>query len=188
MTPRRFMVHMTLPRTLLEDEEAFQFLCRGYWDEMLRVAGGTPAEEPVVRAFRADTQPEDVESDGVYVHVIGYAEPAMPAEEVMRHRYPAFVSRYITAETNAVVEPEMPTYTLSELMAHISDIARPFNYDSVVNALIGAQVSIPIRAVDDDMAYRQPTEYDFITHPQQNDENWEYGNDVARWYPEMEDD
>jgi hypothetical protein len=42
---------------------------------------------------------------------------------------------------------------------------------------------------DDDMTYRQPTEYDFITRPRQyddDDDDWEYGDDVAKWYPELE--
>jgi hypothetical protein len=177
------MVHMTLSRTLLEDLPAMEFLGRGYWDEMLRVAGGIPAEDPMVQVIIADTQLEDVGPDQVYVHIIGYAEPAMPAEEVMRHR----------------VEPHMPTYSLSELIAQIGDVARAqaFNYDEVVNALVGQQVSIngpwtQIREVDDDQyRYRQPTEYDFITRPQHygdDDENWEYGDDVAKWYHEMEEE
>lgn len=76
MTPRRFVLSLTVPSTLLEDDEAFQFFCRGYWEEMLERAGGTPADDPMVRAFLADDQfPESALIHMVQVHVIGYSQP-----------------------------------------------------------------------------------------------------------------
>jgi hypothetical protein len=181
------MVHMTLPRTLREDEEAFQFVCRGYWLEMLERAGGTPADDPMVRGVVVPQDQAQVENETmVYVRVIGYAIPVMPAEEVMRQQVPLYVGRYYAAENAAPVEPEMPTYTLSELMAHINDvaIAQPFNYDAVVNALVGREVSInvtgpwtPIRETDDDLD--RPIRYDFsegITG-----EHW---GDAMHWHHE----
>jgi hypothetical protein len=189
---------MTLPRTLLEDEEATQFVCRGYWDEMLSVAGGTPAEEPMVSWYEGSM--EGIPAGKVYVHIIGYAEPAMSAEEVLRSAgFSPFLSRYVSMpEPEAELQLPTPTYTMSELIERIGSIAEPYNYQAVVDSLIGAQISInvtgpwvPIREVDDDeYRYRPPTGHDFITHPQQytDDDDWEWGNDVAKWYPEMEVD
>jgi hypothetical protein len=75
-------------------------------------------------------------TDQIYVHIIGYAIPAMPAEEVMRG--PDFDVINIQGPTRFDIDIDMhletpPAYTLSELMAHIGDVAAP-QYDSSFGA------------------------------------------------------
>jgi hypothetical protein len=175
---RRFMVPLTVPRTLLEDEEAFQFFCRGMWEEMLRTAGGTPAEDPMVRGIPEPDSWTFAEgySSMVNVRIIGYAIPAMPAEDVLRSAgFSPQLSRYVS-----VPEPELhleapPAFELSDLIRHVTD-------------LIGQDVTIRYDTTrindDDDYRYRPPTSDDFITHPQ-DDESW---SDAATWVPGMADE
>jgi hypothetical protein len=188
----------------MDDEEAMLFVCRGYWDEMLSIAGGTPAEDPMVSWYDGGDR-DDIRDDQVYVHIIGYAIPAMPAEEVLRAAgFSPQVSRYMTepdltppdrvlqndfegGRHGATIASGMPTFEVSELMTHIDEVAHPYrlyDYESVLNALVGANVSINIGAMDleitddnnpDDYIYHQPTDDDYNTHP------YEDSADAMHW-------